>query len=180
MRQLGHDLRQTATAARDHVRRKIASAGEGIPDHPEHDALRRTEGFNHGQPLPHGKGVSVPGGRGLLSGEGIPVVQIALDPLLYAAARTQQNIINATAKPKTAEKVLREQIEKGKVELEYLESILEELWEAEERPGLHDIRAEVKGGGYLKQRKGEKKQVKRASSLACSIQCRAAYQCRPQ
>lgn len=92
----------------------------------------------------------------------MPVVQIALDPLLTP----QQNAAKYYKrynKAKTAEKVLREQIEKGKVELEYLESILEELWEAEGEQDFRDIRAELKDGGYLKQHKGEKKQIKRAS-----------------
>lgn len=94
--------------------------------------------------------------------ENMPVVQIALDPLLTP----QQNAAKYYKrynKAKTAEKVLREQIEKGKVELEYLESILEELWEAEGEQDFRDIRAELKDGGYLKQHKGEKKQIKRAS-----------------
>ena len=42
------------------------------------------------------------------------------------------------------------------MELEYLESILEELWEAEGEQDFRDIRAELKDGGYLKQHKGEK------------------------
>ena len=88
-------------------------------------------------------------------------MEIRLDPLLTPqqnAARYYKNYNKA----KTAEKMLSEQMEKGRVELDYLESILEELREAESEQDFREIRAELKNAGYLKQHGGEKKQIKRA------------------
>ena len=161
VRQLGHDLRQTATAARDRVRRKIAVQEKEYQTTQNRDALRRAGDLITANLYRMEKGVSVLEAEDYYQ-ENMPVVQIALDPLLTP----QQNAAKYYKrynKAKTAEKVLREQIEKGKVELEYLESILEELWEAEGEQDFRDIRAELKDGGYLKQHKGEKKQIKRAS-----------------
>ena len=92
--------------------------------------------------------------------EDCPVVEIRLDPLLSPqqnAARYYKNYNKA----KTAEKMLAEQMEKGRVELEYLESILEELREAESEQDFREIRAELKDAGYVKQHSSEKKQIKR-------------------
>ena len=161
VRQLGHDLRQTATAARDRVRRKIAVQEKEYQTTQNRDALRRAGDLITANLYRMEKGVAVLEAEDYYQ-ENMPVVQIALDPLLTP----QQNAAKYYKrynKAKTAEKVLREQIEKGKVELEYLESILEELWEAEGEQDFRDIRAELKDGGYLKQHKGEKKQIKRAS-----------------
>lgn len=167
-RQLGHDLRQTATAARDRVRRKIAVQEKEYQTTQDRDALRRAGDLITANLYRMEKGASVLEAEDYYQ-ENTPVVQIALDPLLTP----QQNAAKYYKrynKAKTAEKVLREQIEKGKVELDYLESILEELREAEGEQDFREIRAELKDGGYLKQHKGEKKQIKRISKprLFCS------------
>ena len=60
--------------------------------------------------------------------------------------------------------MLREQMEKGRMELEYLESILEELREAESEQDFREIRVELKEAGYIKQHGSEKKQMKKALS----------------
>ena len=167
-RQLGHDLRQTATAARDRVRRKIAVQEKEYQTTQDRDALRRAGDLITANLYRMEKGASVLEAEDYYQ-ENTPVVQIALDPLLTP----QQNAAKYYKrynKAKTAEKVLREQIQKGKVELDYLESILEELREAEGEQDFREIRAELKDGGYLKQHKGEKKQIKRISKprLFCS------------
>lgn len=51
---------------------------------------------------------------------------------------------------KTAQKVLTEQIEKGEIELEYVNSILEELSRAETEKDVQEIRQELILGGYLR------------------------------
>ena len=53
-------------------------------------------------------------------------------------------------KAKTAEKYLTEQMEKGRAELMYLESVQQELALAESEQDFNDIRAELADGGYLR------------------------------
>ena len=80
-------------------------------------------------------------------------VDIPLDPLLTP----QQNAAKYYKeynKAKTAERVLTEQIEKGRRELDYLDSVLEAVKLAEGERDLLEIRQELTGTGYL--RKGSK------------------------
>ncbi|MCC2257180.1 NFACT RNA binding domain-containing protein [Intestinimonas aquisgranensis] len=76
-------------------------------------------------------------------------VDIPLDPLLTP----QQNAAKYYKeynKAKTAEVVLGEQIEKGKRELEYLDSVLEAIVLAEGERDLAEIRQELTDTGYLR------------------------------
>ncbi len=89
-------------------------------------------------------------------------VDILLDPLLTP----QQNAAKYYKeynKAKTAERVLGEQIEKGRGELTYLDSVLESIHLAEGERDLLEIRQELTETGYL--RRGDKaaKRMKTAS-----------------
>ena len=59
-------------------------------------------------------------------------------------------------KAKTAERILTEQIQKGREELTYLDSVWQELQQCEGEQDFNDVRAELAAGGYL--RRGGKKQ----------------------
>ena len=67
-------------------------------------------------------------------------------------------------KAKTAAHVLREQIQRGQVELDYLDSILDELSRAELEQDFNDVRAELQAGGYLKNLGGSRREPKRGLS----------------
>ena len=58
---------------------------------------------------------------------------------------------------KTAEKVLTEQIAKGEVELDYVNSILDELGRAETEKDVSEIRLELVQGGYIRDTDKKKK-----------------------
>ena len=58
---------------------------------------------------------------------------------------------------KTAEKMLTEQIAKGEVELEYVNSILDELSRAETEKDVSEIRLELVQGGYVRDTDKKKK-----------------------
>ncbi len=76
-------------------------------------------------------------------------VDILLDPLLTP----QQNAAKyykAYNKAKTAERMLTEQIERGRGELSYLESVLEHIPLAEGERDLQEIRQELTAAGYLR------------------------------
>ena len=83
-------------------------------------------------------------------------VTVPLDPLLTP----QQNAAKyykRYAKAKTAEKYLREQMDLARRDLEYLESVLAEIAQAETEQDFLDIRAELREAGFLKkQGKGKK------------------------
>ena len=160
MRQLGHDLMQTAASARDRVRRKLAIQQKEYAATQNRDALRKAGELITANLYRMERGMAVLQAEDYYE-ESCPTVEIRLDPLLTPqqnAARYYKNYNKA----KTAETMLREQMEKGRVELEYLESIVEELREAESEQDFREIRSELKDAGYLKQRGGEKKQIKRA------------------
>ena len=58
---------------------------------------------------------------------------------------------------KNAEKELKHQLELGKLELTYLQSVLEELNRAESEAELEEIRRELQDGGYLRADSGKKR-----------------------
>ena len=159
MRQLGHDLRQTAVSARDRVRRKLALQDKEYQATQNRDALRRAGDLITANLYRMERGARVLETEDYYE-EGCPTVEIRLDPLLTPQQNAAKYYKNYN-KAKTAEKMLAEQMEKGRVELDYLESILEELERAESEQDLREIRAELKDAGYIKQRAGEKKQIRR-------------------
>ena len=90
-------------------------------------------------------------------------VHIPLDSLLTP----QQNAaayFKRYAKAKTAEKVLTEQISKGQLDLDYLESVLTCIRCSEEERDLIEIRQELEDNGYLRPQKAVKKGMKRVKS----------------
>ena len=89
-------------------------------------------------------------------------VDIPLDPLLTP----QQNAAKYYKeynKAKTAEVVLGEQIEKGRRELEYLDSVLEAIVLAEGERDLMEIRQELTDTGYLRRGAKAAKRMKVAA-----------------
>ncbi len=92
-------------------------------------------------------------------------VTIPLDPLLTPQQNAARYYKRYT-KGKTAEKILTEQLEKGRRELNYLESVLESVQRAEGERDLAEIRQELEDTGYLRKKRGGngKKAPKRLAS----------------
>lgn len=88
--------------------------------------------------------------------EGCPQVEIALD-IMLTPAQNAQKYYSIYKKACTAEKILVEQIEKGKQELIYLDSVLDVLTRAESENDLEQLREELAAEGYLRilRRKGK-------------------------
>ena len=82
------------------------------------------------------------------------VIQIKLNPAISPAANAQK-YYKDYQKAKTAETVLAEQIEKGREELEYLESVADALSRCESEKEISQIRDELTGQGYLRRPKGK-------------------------
>lgn len=158
-RQRGADLIRTATSARDRLRRKLALQEKDYVQTQNRDQLRVC-----GDLITANLYRMERGSRQLVCenyyDESGASVTISLDPLLTP----QQNAAiyyKRYTKAKTAEKYLREQMALARRDIEYLESVLEEIAEAETEQDFIDIRNELKDAGFL--RKQGKKEIKRVA-----------------
>ncbi|WP_325200517.1 Rqc2 family fibronectin-binding protein [Oscillibacter sp.] len=153
-RQRGADLLRAATTARDRLRRKLALQEKEYAATQDRDKLR-VQGD-----LITANLYRMERGQARLECENYyednAPVAVPLDPLLTP----QQNAAKyykRYAKAKTAEKHLREQMDLARRDLEYLESVLAEIAQAETEADYLDIRAELREAGFLKkQGKGKK------------------------
>ncbi|MCI9300167.1 MAG: fibronectin/fibrinogen-binding protein [Oscillibacter sp.] len=160
-RQRGADLLRAASTARDRLRRKLALQEKEYAATQDRDKLR-IQGD-----LITANLYRMERGQSRLECEnyyeaGAPT-SIPLDPLLTP----QQNAAKyykRYAKAKTAEKYLREQMDLARRDLEYLESVLAELAQAETEADYLDIRAELREAGFLKKQGRGKKEKSRPAA----------------
>jgi predicted ribosome quality control (RQC) complex YloA/Tae2 family protein len=89
--------------------------------------------------------------------ENYGTLKIKLNPAISPAANAQK-YYKDYQKAKNAENVLKEQLEKGKTELEYVDSVLDTVNRAETERDLAQIREELTEQGYLHRQKGRQKQ----------------------
>jgi len=161
VRQRGQDLRRTASNACDRLRRKLAAQEKEYAATQNRDALRLSGELITANLYRMEKGQT----RLLAENyyeEGCPTAEIRLDPLLTP----QQNAakyFKQYNKAKTAEIMLSEQMKKGRRELGYLESVLEEIRQAESEQDFNDIRMELQEQGYLRVNRKAKGGFQRAS-----------------
>ena len=92
--------------------------------------------------------------------EEMPIIEIPISPLL-SPQQNAAKFYKDYARMKNAEKMLQEQIALGKMELDYLRSVLDELNRAETEAELEEIRQELQAGGYLRP-DGNKRKMKQA------------------
>ena len=81
--------------------------------------------------------------------DGQPLIKIKLDPALSATANSQKYYKNYRT-AKTAEQVLKVQIENAEKELDYVSSVLDSLSRAASVRELSEIREELTDQGYIK------------------------------
>ena len=157
LRQRGADLTRAASTARDRLRRKLAAQEKEYAQTQERDQLRlygelitaNLYRMERGQRVLEAENYYDPDGG---------TVSVPLDPLLTPQENAAKYYKRYT-KAKTAERYLREQMDLARRDLEYLESVLEELERAEGDQDFSDIREELHQAGFL--RKQGKKQVSR-------------------
>ncbi|MBQ7340726.1 MAG: NFACT family protein [Oscillospiraceae bacterium] len=89
--------------------------------------------------------------------ENMKEIEVTLSPLL-SPQQNAAKYYKDYARMKTAEKELTRQLELGREELQYLESVLSELSRAKTEAELEEIRRELQDGGYV--RESGKKRVK--------------------
>ncbi len=88
--------------------------------------------------------------------ENMPEIEIPLSPIL-SPQQNAAKFYKDYARMKNAEKELTKQMELAETELQYLQSVLEELNRAQTEAELEEIRQELHSGGYLKADSGRKK-----------------------
>ena len=161
VKQRGQDLVKAVTNARDRTARKLANQEKELAATLDREALREQGDIITSNLHVMEKGMTVLKAMNFYDPE-CREVEIKLDPLLTP----QQNAAKYYKeynKAKTAEKMLTIQIEKGEKELEYLNSVLENLELAEGERDLGEIRQELTDTGYLRRAKTAATREKRVA-----------------
>jgi len=162
VRQKGQDLIRAVTSARDRTARKIGNQEKELAATQDRERLRElgdiltSNLFAMERGMSHFRTVDFYDPN---CGE----VDIKLDPLLTP----QQNAAKYYKeynKAKTAEEMLTIQLEKGRRELDYLNSVLESISLAEGERDLQEIRQELADTGYLRRQAKAKDRNKRITS----------------
>ncbi len=159
--QRGADLQKAVTRVRDRVARRVAQQELEREATKDRERKRELGDILTSNLYALRKGMGTVRLTDYYDPEGREV-DIPLDPLLTP----QQNAAKYYKeynKAKTAEVVLGEQIEKGKRELEYLDSVLEAIVLAEGERDLAEIRQELTDTGYLRRGAKAAKRMKMAA-----------------
>ena len=148
VRQRGQDLVKSVTSARDRTARKLANQEKELEATETRERQRELGDLLTSNLHAMQKGMSTFRAVDYYDPEG-KQTDIPLDPLLTP----QQNAAKyyrAYNKAKTARQMLALQMEKGRRELEYLNSVLENISLAEGERDLQEIRQELAETGYLR------------------------------
>ena len=159
-RQRGADLIRTATTARDRLRRKLSQQEKDYAETQNRDQLRMYGDLITANLYRMERGV----GRLVCENFYDPAggeIAIPLDPLLTPQQNAAKYYKRYT-KAKTAERHLQEQMGIARRDIAYLESVLEEIRQAETERDFLDIRAELRENGFV--RKSGKKEPRRAAA----------------
>ena len=161
VKQRGQDLVKAVTNARDRTARKLANQEKELVATLDREGLRQQGDILTSNLHRMEKGMSVLRAANFYDPE-YQEIEIKLDPLLTP----QQNAAKYYKdynKAKKAEEMLTIQIEKGEKELEYLNSVLENIHLAEGERDLGEIRQELTETGYLRRPKTAAKREKKVA-----------------
>ena len=161
VKQKGRDLLKTVTTARDRVRRKLAAQEKELAACLDRDHLRICGELITANLYRMERGQSRLTAQNYYD-ENCADMDIPLDVRL-SPQENAARYFKQYAKAKTAEKYLTAQLQKGGEELQYLESVLQELAQAESEQDFNDIRTELTDGGYLRGRGKKQPSFQRAS-----------------
>ena len=162
VRQRGQDLIRSVTNARDRAARKIGLQEQELAATRDRERLRQFGDIITSNLHAMEKGMSRLTAADFYDPE-CPQIHIPLDPLLTP----QQNAAKYYKeynKAKTAESILTLQLEKGRRDLDYLNSVLEAIALAEGERDLQEIRQELTATGYLRRPSKARDRGKRVAS----------------
>lgn len=152
------DLHKTVTNAHDRLARKLAAQQKEL------DATQNREQYKRMGDLITANLYQLEKGMNKATvvdyyAEDCPEVQITLDVRL-TPQQNAQRYFKLYNKAKTAETVLTQQIEQGKADLDYLESVLVALGEAESERDLSQLREELTQTGILSNKQTRNKKLR--------------------
>ena len=150
VRQKGQDLQKAAANARDRLRRKLAMQEQEYHKTRDRDALRISGELITANLYRMERGMARLEAENYYE-EGCPRVVIPLDVRL-SPQENAAKYFKRYSKAKTAEKMLSQLMAQGREELAYLESVVQEISQAESEQDFNDIRAELTEGGYIRGR----------------------------
>ena len=162
VRQKGQDLIRTVTSARDRTARKIANQEKELLATLDRERLRELGDILTSNLYAMQRGMKSLRTADFYDPE-CKEIDIKLDPLLTP----QQNAAKYYKeynKAKTAEEMLTIQLEKGHKELDYLNSVLENIKLAEGERDLAEIRQELSETGYMRRAAKAKERNKKIRS----------------
>lgn len=162
VRQRSQDLIRSVTNARDRAARKIGLQEQELAATRDRERLRQFGDIITSNLHAMEKGMSRLTAADFYDPE-CPQIHIPLDPLLTP----QQNAAKYYKeynKAKTAESILTLQLEKGRRDLDYLNSVLEAIALAEGERDLQEIRQELTDTGYLRRPSKARDRGKRVAS----------------
>lgn len=161
VRQKGADLIKLVTNSRDRVARKLALQEKELSAASQRERMREMGDLLTSNLHLLTKGMSSAKVVDFYDPEG-KEVEIPLDPLKTPQQNASKYYKDYT-KAKTAEEMLTVQLEKGRGELDYLNSVLESLAIAEGERDLQEIRQELTDTGYLRRQSGNRGKEKRVA-----------------
>ena len=148
VKQKGQDLVKTASNGAARLRRKITAQEQELAESKNRDKWRVYGELITANLYRMERGMSRLTAQNYYDPD-CADVDIPLDVRLSPQENAAKYFKKYT-KAKTAEKYITAQLEKARVELTYLESVLQELTLAESEQDFNDIRAELTDGGYLR------------------------------
>ena len=161
-RRRSHELSRTVKTARDRLARKLAGQREELQRTGDREQIRRQAELVTANLYRLKKGMRSLACEDYYT-EGSPEITIPLDPL----KSPQQNaaaLYKEYNKLKTAEQHLTVLVAEGERQLEYLESVLDELQRAESEKDLADLRRELGETGIIRRQKGSRPERGRAQA----------------
>ncbi len=161
VKQKGQDLLKTTNNAISRLRRKIAMQEKELLDSKDRDKWRIYGEIITSNLYKMERGMSRLTAVNYYDPD-CKELEIPLDIRLSPQENAAKYFKKYT-KAKTAEKYISQQLQKAKIELQYLESVLQELTLAESEQDFNDIRSELTDGGYLRTKGGKKQPPQRPS-----------------
>ena len=155
MRQKSQSVRKTVTNLCQRLRRKMANQEKELEATYDRERLRQLGDILTANLHRIQKGQTRVEVEDFYD-ENMATITVDISPLLSPQQNAAKFYKDYT-RMKNAEKELKNQLELGKQELTYLESVLEELNRAETEAELEEIRAELQTGGYLRADSGKRK-----------------------
>ena len=162
VRQRGQDLIRSVTNARDRAARKIGLQEQELAATRDRERLRQFGDIITSNLHAMEKGMSRLTAADFYDPE-CPQIHIPLDPLL-TRPQNAAKYYKEYNKAKTAESILTLQLEKGRRDLDYLNSVLEAIALAEGERDLQEIRQELTDTGYLRRPSKARDRGKRVAS----------------